>query len=102
MKTLLISAAAAITLSGPVFADSVADYAIQHFAQTENGDGARLRSTGYEGGDFVAAYRHFDQSNTGGRAQIDADATGMIVSTSNSDLASIAAAKLDTNERGDN
>lgn len=103
MKTLLLSAAAALALTAPVFADT-AEIAARHFAQSaEGGDGARYSGPTSAGnpGETIA---HFAQSRSGGdgpRLLIPSDADG-VMSTSNSDLASFAAQHLHNDERGDN
>jgi hypothetical protein len=104
MKTLLLSAAAAFALTAPAFAQSTADFAAQHFAQSEDGgNGARL-SGATSTGDVAYTVEHFAQSRDGGegpRVLVPEDGN-VTVATSNSDLASFAAVKLDNGERGDN
>jgi hypothetical protein len=103
MKTLLISAAAAVALTGPVFADT-ADFARQHFAQShEVGDGPRTIGE-TSSGDVNAAIALFqDSRETGDGPRIRSVASdAMVVSTSNSDLASFASAQLGNDLRGDN
>jgi hypothetical protein len=104
MKTLLLSAAAALALTAPAFAQSTAEFAAQHFAQSEDGgNGARL-SAETSTGDVAYTIEHFAESRDGGdgpRVQIPAS-DNMVVSTSNSQSATYAAMKLDNGERGDN
>jgi hypothetical protein len=104
MKTLILSAAAALALTAPAFAQSAANFAAQHFAQSEEGgNGARL-ATETSTGNVAYAVEHFAQSRDGGegpRVQVPTS-DDMVVSTSNSETAIFAAMKLDNGERGDN
>lgn len=104
MKTLLLSAAAALALAGPVFADAQS-FARQHFAQSEEG-GDGVRHTGpTRPGDLAFAIAHFAQSEDGDGARARdtaAEARGLILSTSNAGQTAFARAKLDNGERGDN
>jgi len=104
MKTLLLSAAAALALAAPAFAQSPAQFAADHFAQSEDGgNGARL-SAETSTGDVADAIEHFAESRDGGdgpRVQVPTS-DDMVVSTSNSEAATYAAMKLDNGERGDN
>ena len=104
MKTLLLSAAAALALAGPVFADA-ASFAQDHFAQSETGgDGARFDGQ-TRAGDVAAAIAHFaasDQGDGANRRDTVAEASDLIVTTSNADLTAFAKAKLSNGERGDN
>ena len=115
MKTLVIAATAAL-LASPVLAaqfdgsTSVAEFAAQHFAQDhETGDGPRSINIGGNGAltlstsntasdAEVFALTHFAQDHETGDGPrfvgIDGDIGGTVVSTSNQDLAALAAAKL--------
>ena len=103
MKTLLLSAAAALALTGPVFADA-ASFADQHFAQSETGgDGVRYMGQ-TRAGDVAYAIAHFAESRSGGdgpRVLVPGEGD-VTVSTSNADLTALAKAKLSNGERGDN
>jgi hypothetical protein len=104
MKTLIFSAAAALALTAPAFAQSTADFAAQHFAQSEDGGNGSRLTTQTSTGDVAYAVEHFAQSRSGGdgpRVQIPTS-DDMVVSTSNSKSAVYAAMKLDNGERGDN
>jgi len=97
MKTLILSAAAAVALSAPAFAD--VDAVQEHFLQSEEGMG-RIAAISSEntGGDAAAVAAHFAQDyETGdGPRVIITDAGEMVVSTSNNDVAAYAAKKLAT------
>lgn len=103
MKTLLLSAAAALALTGPVFADALGT-ATAIFAQSEDGgDGARYTGPTSHG-DVAAVIEHFamDRSGGDGPRVLVPSTDGMTLSTSNDSLAAYAAAKLANDERGYN
>ena len=100
MKTIILTAAA-IALSAPAFAGSLAD---EIFAQShETGDGPK-RVIETSAGDVNAAVAHFAQSRETGDGPRVRQATSIdvIISTSNSDLTAFAKEKLDNDERGFN
>lgn len=97
MKTLILSAAAAVALTAPAFAD--VSTAQEHFLQSEEGMG-RIAAISSEntGGNAAAVAAHFAQDyETGdGPRVIVTEASEMVLSTSNNDLASYVAKKLET------
>jgi hypothetical protein len=104
MKTIILTAAAAFALIGPAFANSPADFAEQHFAQShEPGDGPRtMVDTSTGNVDFVLAHFAQDRETGDGPRIREATPSSMVVSSSNTDLTAFAKAKLDNDERGDN
>ena len=132
MKRILIITAALLAAATPLLAEtqlerssgseagrySTAVLAALHFEQSrDGGDGPRLHIRGGTGGLTVStsnatsdtadfARRHFDQSHEGGDGaryfRAPDNGNPLVLSTSNADLAALAAAKLDTHERGDN
>ena len=116
MKTIVLAAAAAMTLAGPVLAaDSHVNFAINHFAQDhETGDGPRARVlTGSKvsvstknapSGHAAFALEHFAQdreTGDGPRVRIT-KGSNVSISTKDNKLAAYAAEKLRNDERGDN
>ena len=96
MKTLILSAAAALALSAPAFADT-ADFVRAHFAQ-DQGTSERVQVVdGPAAGNAAIVIEHFAQDyETGdGPRVLVPEVTGMVLSTSNSDLASFVESHLD-------
>ena len=116
MKTIVLAAAAAMTLAGPVLAaDNHVSFAFKHFAgDRETGDGPRARipsgdsvtitTKGGASGHAAFALEHFAQdreTGDGPRVRIT-KGSNVSISTKDNKLAAYAAEKLRNDERGDN
>ncbi len=102
MTRTILAALAVAAFAAPALADTTADFAIRHFAQTENGDGARLqlRSDSLAGSADVTAFaiQHFAMNGMGNGERLLLNGTDRGMSASADEAIWI----LDNDSRGFN